>query len=231
MKYTLTILIFSIGLFAHAQANQTKSIPADTTIILKNQTDSLQYAIGSFLAQWVNKNGFAISNPVAYLTGMDHVFKNHSRLLPDSIASRMVLAYQAAHQEKISKESAAVLFATVKEKPGIGMMPGGVYYEIEKNGEGIHPLKSDSVVIHIKGITADSILFEDTYAKHKPSFSKVADLIPGVASALPLMGVGDKWKLYIPSLQAYGKEATALIPANSALIVELELLRVKHPSK
>jgi FKBP-type peptidyl-prolyl cis-trans isomerase len=45
------------------------------------------------------------------------------------------------------------------------------------------------------------------------------------------MGVGDKWKLYIPSALAYGKEATVLIPANSALIVELELLQVKHPSK
>jgi FKBP-type peptidyl-prolyl cis-trans isomerase len=231
MKGTLAIYVFCLGFVLHVQAGQNRQTAADSVITLKNQTDSLQYAIGSFLAQWVNKNGFAINNPVAYLTGMDHVFKNHSRLLPDSTASRMVLAYQAAHQEKISKESATALFAVIKEKPGMGMMPGGVYYEIEKSGEGIHPLKSDSVVIHIKGMTADSILFEDTYAKHKPSFSKVADLIPGVASALPLMGVGDKWKLYIPSLLAYGKEATALIPANSALIVELELLRVKHPSK
>lgn len=228
-KYLCTIPICFLGFSVCAQGMPSSDTSAVTFI--RNHTDSVQYALGSFLAQWVNKNGFVISNPVAYLTGMDHVFKNHPRLLSDSLASKMVLSFQAKHQEKISKESAASLFASIKEKQGMGMMPGGVYYEIEKSGDGVHPLKSDSVTIHIKGMTADSILFEDTYAKHKPSFSKVADLIPGVASALRLMGVGDKWKLYIPSSLAYGKEATPLIPANSALIVELELLRVKHPSK
>ena len=129
-KYLLNIPVCFLVLSAGAQ--EKAPVDSGTVSIIRNQTDSLQYALGSFLAQWVNKNGFAISNPVAYLTGMDHVFKNHPRILPDNLASKMVLAYQAKHQEKISKESAAALFAAIKEKQDIGMIPGGVYYEIQK---------------------------------------------------------------------------------------------------
>jgi len=43
------------------------------------------------------------------------------------------------------------------------------------------------------------------------------------------MSVGDKWKLTIPAELAYGAQSPSpKIPANSALVFEVELLDVKQ---
>jgi FKBP-type peptidyl-prolyl cis-trans isomerase FklB len=44
---------------------------------------------------------------------------------------------------------------------------------------------------------------------------------------MQLMKEGEKWELYIPSNLAYGGRAMGKIKANSVLIFELEILKVK----
>ena len=46
---------------------------------------------------------------------------------------------------------------------------------------------------------------------------------------LPLMKVGDKVKAWIPSALAYGEQGNAMIPPNSMLIFEIELLGIEPP--
>ena len=53
-------------------------------------------------------------------------------------------------------------------------------------------------------------------------------MIQGWVEGLQLMHVGEKYKLYIPSDLAYGEQSPSpLIPANSVLVFELELLGIK----
>jgi FKBP-type peptidyl-prolyl cis-trans isomerase FklB len=55
----------------------------------------------------------------------------------------------------------------------------------------------------------------------------VDKVIPGWTEALQLMKEGDKWEIVIPSKLAYGERgAGARIPANSALVFEVELISV-----
>ncbi|MFM7845256.1 MAG: FKBP-type peptidyl-prolyl cis-trans isomerase, partial [Planctomycetota bacterium] len=42
----------------------------------------------------------------------------------------------------------------------------------------------------------------------------------------PLMKVGDKWRLYVPSELAYGADGFGPVPPNAVLIFDLELLEV-----
>ncbi len=53
-------------------------------------------------------------------------------------------------------------------------------------------------------------------------------VVPGFKEALTTMPVGAKWKLFIPSKLAYGdKRRSADIAPNSALIFELELVKIQ----
>jgi FKBP-type peptidyl-prolyl cis-trans isomerase FklB len=55
----------------------------------------------------------------------------------------------------------------------------------------------------------------------------VQGVIKGWVEALQLMPVGSKWKLFIPSELAYGKQcAGADIGPDSALVFEVELLEI-----
>ena len=58
-----------------------------------------------------------------------------------------------------------------------------------------------------------------------PAF-RVRDLIPGWIIALQKMHPGDKWEVYIPAEQAYGKLNQPGIPGGSTLIFEIELISV-----
>jgi FKBP-type peptidyl-prolyl cis-trans isomerase len=101
-----------------------------------------------------------------------------------------------------------------------------VYYQVIRTGEGVHPRPKDTVVIHFRGTLADGTVFDDTRQKGGPVITRVSGMVPGIAAALPLMGEGSEWKLFIPSSLAYGDKGSPLIPPASALIVELTLVKV-----
>lgn len=226
-----SLFFASVNLAAQKNPVISKPVTQLPVVKLTSQNDSIQYAIGAYLAQWVNSNGFPINNPPLFLQGMDDIFRNQPRLIADSLVGKIVANYQEIAKRERIRKSESQLFASLKERPGIGIFPNGVYYFILTNGEGAHPARPDSVVLHLKGVTADGTPFEDTYLKKQPVITRVVDMIPGIAAVLPMMGVGSKWQLYIPSALAYGDKTAGTISANSALIVDLELLEVRPVSK
>jgi len=57
-------------------------------------------------------------------------------------------------------------------------------------------------------------------------------VIPGWVEGLQLMHVGEKYKLFIPAELAYGAQSPSpLIPANSVLVFDLELIAIKDPAQ
>ncbi len=215
------------GILAQKPEAKKQVAQENASLKLSNLSDTLQYAIGAYLAKWVNDNGLAISNAPLFLKGMDDTFRNSKSLLPDSLIVKLVLGLQLLSQKEIGLKTEEKIFSSLKDQPGLGMLPSGVRYFVINTGEGVHPSQNDTVVIHLKGTTPDGKVFEDTYQKKQPVSGKVSSLIPGIAQTIPMMGVGDRWKLYIPAKLAYGEAGNALVPANSTLIVDLALLDVR----
>jgi len=114
-----------------------------------------------------------------------------------------------------------------KKRVGVKTTNSGLQYEIIKQGIGIQPTINDNVVFHYQVSLIDGTIVANTVSKGKPAEYDVKGLIPGWQEALQLMKVGSKWRIYLPSYLAYGKNGSGKIGPNAALVCEIELLEVE----
>ena len=108
-----------------------------------------------------------------------------------------------------------------------GVMPldKGIFYKVLKKGDASKPSPNRNSVVtaHYTGKTINGKTFDSSRGGVAPAF-RLRDLIPGWIIALQQMHPGDKWEVYIPAEQAYGKMNQPGIPGGSTLIFEIELL-------
>lgn len=130
-----------------------------------------------------------------------------------------------AKPEYVQKNK-AWLEAKSKEE-GVLPLDKGIYYKPVKRGraDGPTPNRSSVVVVHYMGKTINGKTFDSSRGSTAPAF-RLRELIPGWIIALQQMHVGDKWEVYIPAEQAYGKFNQPGIPGGSTLIFEIELLAI-----
>jgi len=193
----------------------------------------MQYVLGAYLGQFINNNGFVISNPALFKKGLEDALNSKPLLInADSIPHLMIKYEQSTAKERNSRQE-KLLFEKVKAQAGIGILPSGVCYAIIKAGTGVRPQLTDSVVIHLKGYLADGRQFEDTYPKNTPYKTTPSNVIPGMSEVLQIMPAGSLWRVYIPAASAFGEKGLAgVIPPYSALVYEVELLKVTaNPQK
>ena len=81
------------------------------------------------------------------------------------------------------------------------------------------------VTAHYTGKTINGKTFDSSRGDVAPAF-RLRDLIPGWIIAMQKMHVGDRWEVYIPAEQGYGKRSVPGIPGGSTLIFDIELLGV-----
>ncbi|MBE6304472.1 MAG: FKBP-type peptidyl-prolyl cis-trans isomerase [Bacteroidales bacterium] len=130
-----------------------------------------------------------------------------------------------AKQEYIEKNRAWL--AAKSKELGVKPLDKGIFYKVIKAGnpKGAKPNRSSVVVAHYVGKTINGKVFDSSRGGVAPAF-RLRELISGWIIALQQMHVGDKWEIYLPAEQAYGKMNQPGIPGGSTLIFEIELLGV-----
>lgn len=94
-------------------------------------------------------------------------------------------------------------------------------------GEEVQP--GDTIKFHYKGTIAQTgVKFDSSYDRGEPIEYPLANLIQGWQQGIPGMKVGGKRRLVIPSELGYGAQASGIIPANSDLVFEIEILATKR---
>lgn len=130
-----------------------------------------------------------------------------------------------AKQEYIDKNRKWL--ADKAQEPGVKPIDKGILYKRIKSGDpkGRTPNRNSVVAVHYTGKTINGKTFDSSRGGVAPAF-RLRELIPGWIIALQQMHVGDKWELYIPAEQAYGRLNQPGIPGGSTLIFEIELIAV-----
>lgn len=110
---------------------------------------------------------------------------------------------------------------------GVEALDKGIYYKVIKKGkpDSAKPNRGSVVTVHYVGKTINGKTFDSSRGGVAPAF-RLRELIPGWIIALQQMHIGDKWEIYIPAEQAYGRFNQPGIPGGSTLIFEIELLGI-----
>jgi len=113
-------------------------------------------------------------------------------------------------------------------KSGVHSTPSGLQYKIISEGHGKTPKATDTVRVNYRGTTIDGTEFDSSYKRNEPIEFPLNGVIPGWTEGVQLMKEGGKIQLFIPSNLAYGSQgAGGVIPPDSTLIFDIELLKIK----
>lgn len=231
IHYSRIILLLASLFCLNLSAQQPSSRPAPqnpTSVKLLTAADTVQYSLGAYIGQWFQKNSFRVTNQALFQRGMDDVLQNRKLAIADTIIAPLVASYQLTVQNARSRALEEQLFAGLKGRAGVGALPNGVHYIVVKMGTGIRPTLKDTVVFNTIGIFPDGTVFEDTYQKKQAIATITGSLIPGLAEAIQLMPEGSTWRIFIPSVLAYGPAGRpGIIPPNTALVFDVNLMTVK----
>ncbi|GHV71549.1 peptidylprolyl isomerase [Spirochaetia bacterium] len=138
-----------------------------------------------------------------------------------------ISAAEAARGKARQEQSAAL----INEKyPGTVLSPSGLRYIITKEGKGEAPKPGQTVALHYKGMLLDGKVFDDSILRGRPLelTAGAGQVIPGWDQTVVEMKLGEKRTVIIPPELGYGNQdvGNGLIPANSYLIFEMELVKI-----
>jgi len=174
----------------------------------------------------------------AVALGIEDAIGKKEQKLTDEQLMEAFSALQKRAEERMAEANAKAAEAGKKfleenaKREGVKTTASGLQYEVIKSAEGPQPTADDIVTVHYEGTLTDGTVFDSSIKRGTPIDLPVGGVIPGWVEGLQLMHVGEKYKLYIPSDLAYGEQSPSpLIPANSVLVFELELLDIKGDSQ
>ncbi len=207
---------------------------SDTSAKLETPAQKASYGIGLNMGKSLAQEGMADLDSNAVAQGIDDAIGKKDQKLTDEELMEAFAYLQTRAEERMVEMNKEAVEAGKKfleenaKRDGVTTTESGLQYEVIKSAEGPKPTADDVVTVHYEGSLTDGTVFDSSIKRGSPIDLPVGGVIPGWVEGLQLMSVGEKYKLYIPSELAYGEQSPSpLIPANSVLIFDLELLDIK----
>ena len=131
------------------------------------------------------------------------------------------------------KDKNKILEYALAQEMEVQSTESGIYYMIERPGEGDRaPKVSDIVTTHYRGTLLDGKEFDSSYKRNQPLDFPLSNVIKGWQESIPLLKKGGKGTFLIPSELAYGSRgAGSDIPPNAVLRFDIELLNYASPEE
>ena len=146
--------------------------------------------------------------------------------------AKNVFASTQAKIEKAKIEKAKESTQSIKKlTEGATFTESGLAYFMIKEGVGAQATAGKTVSVHYTGKLADGTKFDSSHDRNAPIEFPLGEgkVIPGWDEGIALLKVGGKATFIIPPQLAYGERgAGGVIPPNSTLIFEVELMGVKQ---
>ena len=144
----------------------------------------------------------------------------------------LLAAPALAADEALSAAANTAFLAANAAKPGTVVRPSGLQYRIQRRGAGPRPGGNDVVRIAYKVSLINGTVVDSTPAVLPASLSMATVSMAGLAEALSLMHVGDRWQLALPANLALGTKGAAngAIPPDQTLLFDLTLVSSAPPA-
>ncbi|MBV9698385.1 MAG: FKBP-type peptidyl-prolyl cis-trans isomerase [Gammaproteobacteria bacterium] len=135
-------------------------------------------------------------------------------------------AYEALSER--NKATANSFLASNARKQGVNTTASGLQYQVLTPGDPSQPMAgpNDRVTVQYRGSLLDGTEFDSSYSRGKPAIIRPSSTIAGWREALALMNRGAKWRVFVPPELGYGTTPPPVIPTNSVLVFEIEVLAI-----
>lgn len=206
----------------------------EDSVKLENHVDQASYGVGLNIGRQLSREEVDM-NADAIAAGIKDALANAEPRIGEDVIKA---AFDKIREEQTMKQE-ALNDAAVKagqdflaenaKREGVTVTESGLQYEVMVAAADGQPMPeaSDTVRVHYHGTLIDGTVFDSSVERGEPAQFPVTGVIRGWVEALQMMKVGDKWKLFIPAELAYGaRSPSPRIPANSALVFEVELLDI-----
>ena len=201
-----------------------------STIKLETSKEKASYGVGLDIGRQF-KEGKMDLDPQLVAAGIAAVLAGDEPLISKEEISKAFAELRETAMAKAKKEGTDFLKLNATKK-GVITTKSGLQYLVLKEGKGESPKTTDSVSAHYRGKLLDGTVFDESYKGENPTAEEPTRSFPlnrvikGWTEGVPLMKVGAKHRLFIPSDLAYGAPGRPGIPPHSVLIFDLELVAI-----
>ncbi|HMP12516.1 MAG TPA: FKBP-type peptidyl-prolyl cis-trans isomerase [Saprospiraceae bacterium] len=149
----------------------------------------------------------------------------------EGLLLRLSAALIADPQQQSEKDHNAIIHYALDHLLEVQSTPSGLFYQILKPGTGAPLSWGERVSVHYRGYFTNGQVFDASRQRGKPLEFYIGNMIDGWNEGLQLLRPGAQALLLIPSQLAYGESGLrdargqVLVPPNSVLIFEIEVLR------
>ena len=191
----------------------------------------LAYSLGASLGERLREEVPQLQIK-ALLEGLRTAYQGKPLALSDERIEQILTLHQAQAetasarpQSEMALDAERDFLLREKQQPQARELADGIILTELKHGTGARPGVQDSVLVNYVGRLPDGTIFDQST---QPQWFRLDSVIAGWRSALVQMPVGAKWRLAIPSSQAYGTQGAGdLIAPNTPLVFEVELFAIR----
>lgn len=234
MKKTwLFICLVALTLPACAQetAEPSTDTQAAQTVQDPAERNKMLYSLGFLLGDNL-KRQLVLDNEDDYKAlsqGMrDSLLSKPSQTDLETYKPQIIEKYKQDAQtisQRRADEQKEYLENFAKDK-NVKVLDNGAMIKLSKKGKGRNPKADSKVTVHYEGKLIDGTKFDSSYDRGETFTTKLTDVVPCWTKALQYMRPAAKATVVCPADTAYGNRPIGIIPANSVLVFEIELMDI-----
>ena len=221
VRKTTIVICLALAVITACNANddaQDGAADADTS-----------YAFGMLIGSDIKHLGLTFDYN-AFTEGVKAYIEDNTRITEEEAVAIVERAIGDARtrEAEANLESGKQFLEENAKKNGIITTESGLQYEVIKETDGLKPSADSTVQVNYEGSLLDGKVFDSSYERGEPVEFPLNQVIAGWTEGIQLMRPGSHYKFYIPPELGYGDQpvGNGLIPANSVLIFDVELLDI-----
>lgn len=192
------------------------------------------YAIGLVLARQVEVFDLTPAELRIVKRGLNDATKGRKPKVDFAVYSKksqeLAAVRREAHGKKLADKAAAFIEAAANEDGAVKSASGVVYLSL-KDGEGERPAETETIKLHYRSLLIDDKEMDSTYKRGEPEEAKVNEFVKCLHEGVQLMKPGGRARLVCPPETALGKDGSWVVPTNSTLVYDVELVEVVGKSR